>query len=145
MCMWYLGYPAIIFFFLFFFFFFFFFFLFLNFLLFSTYVFFLFFFFFFFFFFVFFFFFFFSFFFSCDTMTWVIFGRNSSYSFIPNFLKLCRCVSHGLKMCMCFWDYPPIMFYQLFFHFFDVFQVPISNRLDTLWVQLILQFSTYHF
>ena len=48
----------------------------------------------FFFFFVFFFLFFFFFnlvFYSCDTMTWVTCGRNSSYSFIPNFLKLCRC------------------------------------------------------
>ena len=71
--------------------------------------------------FFFFFFFVFCFFFSCDTMTWVIFGRNSSYSFIPNFLKLCRCVSHGLKMCMCFWDYPPIMFYQVFFSTFSTF------------------------
>ena len=32
-----------------------------------------------------------------------------------------------------------------FYHFFDVFQVPISIRIDTLRVQLILQFSTHHF
>ena len=62
----------------------------------------------------FFFFFFFNFiFFSCDTMTWELMVA-TSYSFIPNFLKLCRCFCHGLKMCMCFWGYTPIIFYQLF-------------------------------
>ena len=36
-------------------------------------------------------------------------------------------------------------FLSTLFHFFDVFQVPINIRIDTLWVQLILQFSTHHF
>ena len=67
-------------------------------------------------------------------------GRNSSYSFIQNFLKLCRYFCHGLKMCMCFWGYPPIIFYQIFSTFFNIFQVPISIRLKSLWIQLILQF-----
>ena len=30
------------------------------------------------------------FFFRCDTMTWIACGRNSSYSFIPNFLKFLK-------------------------------------------------------
>ena len=32
-----------------------------------------------------------------------------------------------------------------FFPFFDVVLGLISIRIDTLWVQLIIQFSTYHF
>ena len=46
---------------------------------------------------------------------------------------------------MCFLGYPPIIFYQLFFSLFDVFQVRISIRIETLWVLLLLQFSTHHF
>ena len=30
-------------------------------------------------------------------------GRNSSYSFPPIVLKLCRCFLHGMKMCMWVW------------------------------------------
>ena len=45
-----------------------------------------------------------------DMVRWVACGCNSSYSFIPNFLKLCSCFHHGLKICMCFWDYPLIIF-----------------------------------
>ena len=48
--------------------------------------------------------------------------------------------------------YPPIIYYHFFpffffffFFFFGVFQSPISIRIDTLWVQLILQFSTHSF
>ena len=33
---------------------------------------------------------------------WVPCGRNSSYSFPPIVLKLCRCFLHGMKMCMWF-------------------------------------------
>ena len=36
-------------------------------------------------------------------------------------------------------------FLSFFFRFFDVLEVPISIRIGTLWVQLILQFSTHHF
>ena len=36
-------------------------------------------------------------------------------------------------------------FLSTFYHFCDVFQIPISIRIDTLRVQLILQFSTHHF
>ena len=39
----------------------------------------------------------------CDTMTWVACGHYS-YSFIPNFLKLCR----SEEVQRCFWGYPPI-------------------------------------
>ena len=33
---------------------------------------------------------------------WVPSERNSSYNFIPNFLKLCTCFLHGLEICMWF-------------------------------------------
>ena len=55
--------------------------------------------------------------FSCDTMTRVACGCNFSYSFISNFLKLCRCFFYffyGLNMCICLLGYLPIIFYQLF-------------------------------
>ena len=66
---------------------------------------------------IFFFFFFFFFFPTC----------NSSYSFIPNFLKLGKCFCHGLKMCMWLWGYPSIILdvfffvVVVFFFFFFVF------------------------
>ena len=83
-------------------------------------------------------------FFMCDTMT------GSSYSFIPNVLKLC-CFCHSLKICMCCWGYHPVIFYQLFsiistFFFFFSFSFFFQNRLVLeLWMQLILQFSTDRF
>ena len=57
-------------------------------------------------------------FFTCDTMTWIACESNSSYSFKPILLKPCRCFCHCLKMSMCFWGYPLIIFY----HFLDVFR-----------------------
>ena len=47
---------------------------------------------------------------------WVPCERNSSYNFIPIFLKLCTCFLHGLKMCMWFGCNPCIKFCH-FFHF----------------------------
>ena len=47
---------------------------------------------------------------------WVPCERNSSYNFIPIFLKLCKCFLHGLKMCMWFGYNPSINFCH-FFHF----------------------------
>ena len=40
---------------------------------------------------------------------WVPCERNSSYNFIPIFLKLCTCFLHGLKMCMWF-GYNPCIY-----------------------------------
>ena len=54
---------------------------------------------------------------SVDTMRLVSCGRNSSYSLLPIFLKLCRYFCHGLEMCMWFWGYPPIIFLSFFSHF----------------------------
>ena len=56
-------------------------------------------------------------------------------------------VLSGLKMCVWFWGYPPIIFLSIFFYFFDlVFSPnPISILIVTLWAQLLLQFSTDHF
>ena len=84
-------------------------------------------------------------FFSCDIMMWLACGGNSAYNFIPNFLKLCRCFCHNLKMCTCLLGYPSIIFINFFFPLFRRFSGPISLRIDNLWVQLILQVSTYHF
>ena len=46
---------------------------------------------------------------------WVPCERNSSYYFIPIFLKLCPCFLHGLKMCMWF-GYNPRVNFCPFFH-----------------------------
>ena len=71
---------------------------------------------------------------SCDTITRVACGRNSSYSFILNFLKLCRCL-------FCSWsaDVHVLLglsshyyFYQLFPRFRHRFLGQISIRIDTL-------------
>ena len=35
-------------------------------------------------------------------LPWVSCERNSSYSFVPIYLKLCRCFRHGMRMCMWF-------------------------------------------
>ena len=47
---------------------------------------------------------------------WVPCERNSSYNFIPIFLKLCSCFLHGLKMCIWF-GYNPCFNFCHFFHF----------------------------
>ena len=49
---------------------------------------------------------------------WVLCERNSSYNFIPIFLKLCTCFLHGLKTCMWF-GYNPCITFCYFFHFAD--------------------------
>ena len=45
---------------------------------------------------------------------WMPCGRNSSYSFPPIVLKLCRCFLHGMKTCMWFW------YNHLIFLFFSI-------------------------
>ena len=45
---------------------------------------------------------------------WVPCERNSSYNFIPIFLKLCTCFPQGLEMCMWFGYNPWIDFYHFF-------------------------------
>ena len=47
---------------------------------------------------------------------WVLCERNSSYNFIPIFMKLCRCFCHGLEMCTWF-GYNPWINFCHFFHF----------------------------
>ena len=47
---------------------------------------------------------------------WVPCERNSSYNFIPIFLKLCTCFRHGLEMCMWF-GYNRWLNFCHFFHF----------------------------
>ena len=49
---------------------------------------------------------------------WVPCERNSSYNFIPIFLKPCTCFLHDPKMCMWFGYNPCINFYH-FFHIAD--------------------------
>ena len=43
---------------------------------------------------------------------WVPREYNSSYNFIPIFLKLCTCFLHSLKMCICFSYNPCLNFYH---------------------------------
>ena len=43
-------------------------------------------------------------------LPWVSCERNSSYNFVPIFLKLRRCFLHGMKMCMWFGFYPAVNF-----------------------------------
>ena len=76
-------------------------------------------------------------------MRWIACGRNCSYSCKPIFLKLCKCFCYGLKMCNWFWVYPPVICYQRFllFRLIFCFQVQITIRIDTLWVQ---HFETMH-
>ena len=69
-----------------------------------------------------------------------------------HFLKLCRYFCHGLKMCLCVWGYPPIIFHQFFpvfrlffsffffFFFFFFFSCQITIRIDTLCAQLFKRF-----
>ena len=45
---------------------------------------------------------------------WIPREQNSSYNFIPMFLKLCLCFLHSLKLCRCF-SYNPC---HIFCHFF---------------------------
>ena len=45
---------------------------------------------------------------------WVPCERNSSYNFLPIFLKLCTCFPHGLEICMWFGYNPWINFYHFF-------------------------------
>ena len=47
---------------------------------------------------------------------WVPCERNSSYNFIPIFLKLCTWFLHGLKMCIWF-GYNTCINFSHFFHF----------------------------
>ena len=47
---------------------------------------------------------------------WVPCERNSSYNFIPVFMKLCTCFCHGMEMCMWF-GYNPWINFCHFFHF----------------------------
>ena len=49
-------------------------------------------------------------------LPWVSFERNSSYTFVLIFLKLCMCFHHGMRLCMCF-GYNPCIYFSYFFHF----------------------------
>ena len=65
--------------------------------------------------------------------------RNSSYSFIPNLLKLYRCHDHALKICMWFGYIPQINFSHFFrnlnlviFRFFFCFF--LTMKVNGQWV-----------
>ena len=45
---------------------------------------------------------------------WVPCESNSSYSFIQNFLKLCMCFRHGMRMCMWYGYHCEIIFCHFF-------------------------------
>ena len=52
-------------------------------------------------------------------LPWVSCERNSSYSFVPIFWKLCMCFRHGMRMCMWFGYNCEIIFCH-FFHFVNL-------------------------
>ena len=52
-------------------------------------------------------------------LPWVSCERNSSYSFVPIFLKLCMCFHHGMRICMWFGYNYEIIFCH-FFHFVNL-------------------------
>ena len=52
-------------------------------------------------------------------LLWVSCERNSSYSFVPIFLKLCMCFCHGMRMCIWFGYNCEVIFCH-FFHFVNL-------------------------
>ena len=72
--------------------------------------------------------------------------RNSSYSFIPNVLKLYRCCDHALKICMWFGYNPQINFCYFFrnlnelSHFSGIFTMKVNGQ----WVPCV-RISSYNF
>ena len=60
---------------------------------------------------------------------WVPCPLNSSHSFKLILLKLYRCFKDGLKMCVCFFQNPEIIFYH-FLHILnlDIFLVLILQK-----------------
>ena len=83
---------------------------------------------------------------------WVPCECNSSYSFMPIFLKLCTCFLHGLKICMWF-GYNPCINFCHFFHFvnFVIFWPQIlwkcidSGYLVSATPHIILYWSFWNF
>ena len=77
---------------------------------------------------------------------WVPCECNSSYNFIPTFLKLCTCFSHGLEICVCFGYNPWINFYYFStlwtLSFSDLRFYESVETVGILWVQLLIQFYT---
>ena len=81
---------------------------------------------------------------SCDMMAWIAWGRNSSYRVIQTFWNFAG-VFVMVWRCACTFGLSSHHFYRLFLLFQLSFSSAISIRIDTLWGQLILQFSTHHF
>ena len=77
---------------------------------------------------------------------WVPCECNSSYSFIPIFLKLCTCFLHGMKMCIWFGYNPCINFFTFStlrtLSFSDLRFYENVVIVGTLWAQLLIQFYT---
>ena len=63
--------------------------------------------------------------------------------FSTDHLKLSILVLQSLKICVWFWGYSPVMFYQPFPLFrLRFFSIQISIRIDILSLQFLLDFST---
>ena len=77
---------------------------------------------------------------------WVPREHNSSYNFIPIFLKLCTCFLLNLKMCMCF-SYNPCFNFCHFFYFFNfvIFSDVYSGYLVIAISHTILNQSFWNF
>ena len=63
---------------------------------------------------------------------WVPCERNSSYNFIPIFLKLCACFFHGLKMCMLF-GYNLCINFCYFFPLCELCHFLTSDSMKMFW------------
>ena len=75
--------------------------------------------------------------------------HNFSYSFIPIFMKLYRCLDHALKMCVWF-GYNPQINFETFFRnlnlvLFQTFYNESEWTVGTLCAQLLLQFYSDSF
>ena len=69
--------------------------------------------------------------FCCATAHWVPCLCNTSNSFIRIFLKLCRCLFHGMRMCMWFAYSPEIKFCH-FFHIVKISAEQLSRVAECL-------------
>ena len=74
---------------------------------------------------------------------WVPCERNSSYNFIPIFLKLCTCFLHGLKMCIWFGYNPCINFCRFFLFANFVIHFLTSDCMKVLWQWVPCERSSY--
>ena len=65
--------------------------------------------------------------------------------FLTDLFETLQVFCHGLKICIWFCGYHHVIFYQLFPLFrLSFFSGQITIRIDILWAQILLEFSTDH-